>query len=66
MSTGQKLWRRARVMCWKVLLSKRPEMFLPDLWPSYFSKARDALFGVSMATNRYIMGIEPIFLLGHP
>ena len=22
------------------LLSKRPEMFAPDLWPSYFSKAK--------------------------
>ena len=22
------------------LLSKRPEMFLPDLWPSYYSKAK--------------------------
>ena len=23
-----------------MLLSKRPEMFLPELWPSYYSKAR--------------------------
>ena len=23
-----------------MLLSKRPEMFLPDQWPSYFSKAK--------------------------
>ena len=22
-----------------MLLSKRPEMFLPDLWPAYYSKA---------------------------
>ena len=22
------------------LLSKRPEMFLPDLWPSYYKKAK--------------------------
>lgn len=22
------------------LLSKRPEMFLPDFWPSYYSKAK--------------------------
>ena len=22
-----------------MLLSKRPEMFLPDLWPAYFSKS---------------------------
>ena len=23
------------------LLSKRPELFLPNLWPSYYSKAKD-------------------------
>ena len=23
-----------------MLLSKRPEMFLPDLWPAYFSKSK--------------------------
>ena len=22
------------------LFSKRPELFLPDIWPSYFSKAK--------------------------
>ena len=25
-----------------MLLSKRPEMFLPENWPSYFSKAKGA------------------------
>ena len=24
-----------------MFLSKRPEMFLPDKWPTYFSKAKD-------------------------
>ena len=24
-----------------MLLSKRPELYLPDLWPSYFSKAKE-------------------------
>ena len=35
MSEGQKLWRRARrvIPGGNMLLSKRPEMFLPDQWP---------------------------------
>ena len=42
MSTGQKLYQRAKKIIpgGNMLLSKRPEMFLPDLWPSYFSKAK--------------------------
>ena len=39
---GQKLWKRAKTIIpgGNMLLSKRSEMFLPDLWPSYFSKAK--------------------------
>ena len=39
---GQKLWIKAKKIIpgGNMLLSKRPEMFLPDLWPSYFSKAK--------------------------
>lgn len=42
MSSGQKLWKRAKQIIpgGNMLLSKRPEMFLPDQWPSYFSKAK--------------------------
>ena len=42
MGTGQKLYRRAKKIIpgGNMLLSKRPEMFLPELWPSYFSKAK--------------------------
>ena len=42
MSKGQKLWRRAKAVIpgGNMLLSKRPEMFLPDKWPAYFSKAK--------------------------
>ena len=42
MSNGQKLWKRAKQIIpgGNMLLSKRPEMFLPDLWPSYFSKSK--------------------------
>ena len=40
--TGQKLWKRAKQIIpgGNMLLSKRPEMFLPDQWPAYFSKAK--------------------------
>ena len=42
MGAGQKLWKRAKKVIpgGNMLLSKRSEMFLPDQWPSYFSKAR--------------------------
>lgn len=42
MGTGQKLWKRAKTVIpgGNMLLSKRPEMFLPDHWPAYFSKAK--------------------------
>ena len=31
-----------------MLLSKRPEMFLPDIWPSYLVKSRDVMSGIWM------------------
>jgi len=39
---GQKLWKRAKQIIpgGNMLLSKRPEMFLPGQWPAYFSKAK--------------------------
>jgi glutamate-1-semialdehyde 2,1-aminomutase len=42
LGTGQKLWKRAKrvIPGGNMLLSKRAEMFLPDQWPAYFSKAR--------------------------
>lgn len=42
MSTGQKLWTRAKrvIPGGNMLLSKRAEMFLPEQWPAYFSKAK--------------------------
>ena len=42
MRSGQKLWDQARKIIpgGNMLLSKRAEMFLPDHWPAYFSKAR--------------------------
>lgn len=42
MGTGQKLWKLAKQVIpgGNMLLSKRAEMFLPDHWPAYFSKAK--------------------------
>ena len=41
MGKGQQLYRRARQIIpgGTQLLSKRPEMFLPDQWPSYYARA---------------------------
>lgn len=42
LSSGQKLWKRAKrvIPGGNMLLSKRAEMFLPERWPTYFSKAK--------------------------
>ena len=42
MGKGQKLYIKAKsiVAGDNMLLSKRPEMFLPEKWPSYFSKTQ--------------------------
>lgn len=72
MGAGQKLWKRAKVIIpgGNMLLSKRPEMFLPDLWPAYFSKAKGCKVW-DLDGNEYIdmsiMGIGTNTLgYGHP
>ena len=42
LNKGQKLWKRAKniIPGGNMLLSKRPEMYLPLKWPTYFSKAK--------------------------
>lgn len=72
MSTGQKLWKRAKEIIpgGNMLLSKRAEMFLPDQWPAYFSKAKGCkvwdLDG-NEYTDMSIMGIGTNILgYGHP
>jgi glutamate-1-semialdehyde 2,1-aminomutase len=71
-NTGQKLWKRAKKVIpgGNMLLSKRPEMFLPDLWPAYFSKAKGCEVW-DLDSNKYIdmsiMGIGTNILgYGHP
>jgi glutamate-1-semialdehyde 2,1-aminomutase len=42
LGAGQKLWKRAKwvIPGGNMLLSKRAEMFLPEKWPTYFSRAK--------------------------
>ena len=42
MGSGQNLWNKAKKIIpgGNMLLSKRAEMFLPDQWPAYYSKAK--------------------------
>jgi glutamate-1-semialdehyde 2,1-aminomutase len=53
--TGQRLYQRAkaRIPGGTQLLSKRPEMFLPGLWPAYYQKAIGAEIW-DLDGNRYI------------
>lgn len=72
MSTGQKLWKRAKAVIpgGNMLLSKRAEMFLPEQWPAYFSKAKGCQvwdLDDKQYTDMSIMGIGTNILgYGHP
>ena len=52
---GQKLYKKAKTLIpgGTQLLSKRPEMFLPDLWPAYYTKALGAEVW-DLDANRYV------------
>ena len=70
--TGFKLWSRAKkfIPGGNMLLSKRPEMFLPNQWPAYFSRAKGCRVW-DLDGNEYIdmsiMGIGTNILgYGHP
>jgi len=57
--TGQKLWKEAKKLIpgGNQLLSKRAEMFLPNQWPAYYSKAKGCEVW-DLDGNKYIdMGI---------
>ena len=72
MGTGQKLWKRAKrvIPGGNMLLSKRAEMFLPEQWPAYFSKAKGCKvwdLDDNEYTDMFIMGIGTNILgYGHP
>lgn len=52
---GTKLWNKAKKLIpgGSQLLSKRSEMFLPDLWPSYYKKAKGVEIW-DLNNNKYI------------
>jgi glutamate-1-semialdehyde 2,1-aminomutase len=69
---GQELWQRAKQLIpgGNMLLSKRAEMFLPEQWPAYFSRAKGCrvwdLEGRELI-DMSIMGIGTNLLgYGHP
>jgi glutamate-1-semialdehyde 2,1-aminomutase len=69
---GQPLWQRAKQLIpgGNMLLSKRAEMFLPEQWPAYFSRAKGCrvwdLDGRELI-DMSIMGIGTNLLgYGHP
>lgn len=71
-NVGQKLWKRAKQVIpgGNMLLSKRAEMFLPDQWPAYFSRAKGCkVWGLDGKEyiDMSIMGIGTNILgYGHP
>ena len=58
----QKLWQKAKkvILGGNLLVSKRPEMFLPDYWPTYFKKAKD-IYVWDLNNKKYI---DMIFAVG--
>ena len=72
MNSGQKLWKRAQQVIpgGNMLLSKRPDQFLPEHWPAYFSKAHGCMvwdLDDNALTDMSIMGIGTNSLgYGHP
>jgi len=72
MGKGQKLYQHSKKIIpgGNMLLSKRPEMFLPDKWPAYFSKSKGCEVW-DLDQKKYIdmsfMGIGTNILgYGHP
>ncbi|MDD1690310.1 MAG: aminotransferase class III-fold pyridoxal phosphate-dependent enzyme [Methanoregula sp.] len=64
---GQELYKKGKKLIpgGTQLLSKRPEMFLPDLWPAYYAKAKGVkvtdLAGITY-TDMSIMGVGACIL----
>ena len=54
-NTGQKLYLKAKkvILGGNMLLSKRPEMTLPNLWPAYYSKSKK-IFVWDLDNRKYI------------
>lgn len=61
-NTGQELYKKAKLMIpgGTQLLSKRPEMFLPENWPAYYSKV-EGIEVSDLDGNKYLdMGINGV------
>lgn len=63
---GLSLYERAKLLIpgGTQLLSKRPEMFAPDIWPSYYSKAKGCNVWDLMVANIWTCRswqLEPAF-----
>ena len=58
----EKLWQKAKklILGGNLLLSKRPEMYLPEYWPTYFKKAK----GVHVWDLKNKKYIDMIFAVG--
>ena len=71
-TNGQKLWERAKnvIPGGNMLFSKRPELFLPGAWPSYFRSAKGCrLIGLDGTEyiDTFLMGVGTNTLgYGHP
>lgn len=54
-NTGQKLWKKAKkiIPSGNMLLSKNPDRFLPNVWPTYYKKAKDCKVW-DLDNNQYI------------
>tara|TARA_Y100000590_G_C15668712_1_gene995486 strand:- start:313 stop:1614 length:1302 start_codon:yes stop_codon:yes gene_type:complete len=63
MNKGIRLYKLAKkiILGGNMLLSKRPEMLLPDKWPAYFSRAKDT-FLWDLDNNKYL---DMMCLVGH-
>ena len=55
MQSLEKLYKKAKKIIpgGNQLLSKRPEMFLPDQWPSYYKKASESKLGLIIKVQRF-------------
>jgi len=60
---GFNLYKKAKklILNGNMLLSKRPEMILPEKWPTYFSKAKDIYIN-DLNNNKYL---DMMCIVGH-
>ncbi len=60
---GFRLYKKAKklLLNGNMLLSKRPEMILPEKWPTYYSEAKD-VYVKDLDNNRYL---DMMCIVGH-